>query len=224
MTQRGAIVAQAIAQILIFVILPVLTLFGAAGRLNIAGFWCYVAVMAAGSALALAITDPDLTRERLRPGGQRVGLRFLPIILWLFVHWTIAGLDRGRLHISDSVPAALQVMGLLAFALAGLVFIWAMHVNPFFSSIPRVQSDRGHEAITSGPYRWVRHPGYTSALIASITSGVALGSWLSTFIAPLAIVAIVRRTIVEERLLKCGLPGYVDFAARIRYRLLPGFW
>jgi protein-S-isoprenylcysteine O-methyltransferase Ste14 len=224
MTLCRAVIAQAIIQAVIFVILPALTLFGAAGRLDIAAFWLYIAVLGAGSVLALAVTDPDLTLERMRPGGQRVGLRFLPIILWLVAHWALAGLDRGRLHFSDSVPLALQIAAFLVFSLAGLAFIWAMNVNRFFSSIPRIQSERGHEVIRGGPYRHVRHPGYMAGLVASIASGIALGSWLSIFIASLAIVGIVRRTIVEDRLLKGELPGYADFAARVRYRLVPGVW
>lgn len=224
MTQFRAIIAQAIVQALIFVILPALILFGAAGRLDIPAFWFYIAALAAGSALALAVTDPDLTLERIRPGGQRVGLRFLPIILWLIAHWGLAGLDRGRLHVSDSVPTALQIAAFLVLSLAGLAFIWAMNVNRFFSSIPRIQSDRGHKLISSGPYRFVRHPGYMTALVAATANGIALGSWLSTVIVPLAVAGIVRRTIAEERLLSHGLPGYACFAARIRYRLVPGIW
>jgi protein-S-isoprenylcysteine O-methyltransferase Ste14 len=99
-----------------------------------------------------------------------------------------------------------------------------MNVNRYFSSIPRIQSERGHQLISGGPYRFVRHPGYLTALVAATASGIALGSWLSTIIVPLAVVGIVRRTVVEERLLSHGLPGYADFAARIRYRLVPGIW
>ena len=146
------------------------------------------------------------------------------MILLLFAHWAFAGLDCGRLHISDSVPFALQIVALLAFALAWLVFVWAMHVNRFFSSVARIQSDRGHMVISAGPYRFVRHPGYSAALIAAVTSGVALGSWLSTCIAPLGIAALLRRTVVEDRLLRRELPGYAEYAARVRYRLVPGVW
>jgi protein-S-isoprenylcysteine O-methyltransferase Ste14 len=153
-----------------------------------------------------------------------VGLRFLPITLLLFGHWVLAGLDRGQLHLSDSVPIVARVAALVAFTLAWLVFVWAMHVNRFFSSIPRIQSERGHRVISGGPYRFVRHPGYAAALVAAIASGIALGSWLSTAIVPFAVAGLVRRTIVEERLLERGLPGYADYASRVRYRLLPGIW
>ncbi len=142
----------------------------------------------------------------------------------MFVHWTVAGLDRGRLHLSDTVPPGLEAVALALFALAWIVFVWAMYVNRFFSSIPRIQSERGHAVITTGPYRFVRHPGYTAALLAAVTSGLALGSWISTFIAPIALVGLVWRTMVEDRMLQSDLPGYADYAARVRYRLVPGIW
>jgi protein-S-isoprenylcysteine O-methyltransferase Ste14 len=85
-----------------------------------------------------------------------------------------------------------------------------MYVNRFFSSIPRIQSERGHTVISTGPYRYVRHPGYTAALLGAVTSGIGLGSWISTFIAPIALALLVRRTIVEDRMLQRDLPGYAD--------------
>jgi protein-S-isoprenylcysteine O-methyltransferase Ste14 len=78
--------------------------------------------------------------------------------------------------------------------------------------------------ITTGPYRFVRHPGYMAALVAAVTSGIALGSWISTFIAPAALVLLLWRTIVEDRMLQRDLPSYADYAAKVRYRLVPGIW
>jgi len=215
---------QAFLQSLVFVLLVAGTLFGAAGRINFIEFWLYVAVVGAVSGLALAILDPDLMQERMRPGGRRVGLRFLPIVIVMFLHWAVAGLDRGCLHLSDTVPSGLEAVALALFALAWIVLVWAMYVNRFFSSIRRIQSERGHVVITTGPYRFVRHPGYTAALVAAVSSGIALGSWISTFIAPVALVLLVWRTIVEDRLLQRDLPGYADYAARVRYRLVPSVW
>src|SRR6266567_4713452 len=193
---------QASLQSLAFLLLLAGTLFGAAGRIDIIEFWIYVAILAAVSALSLTVLDPDLMQERMRPGGQRVGLRFLPIIVIMFLHWAVVGIDRGRLHASDTVPALLKGIALVLFGLAWIVLLWAMHVNRFFSSIPRIQSERGHVVITTGPYRFVRHPGYTAALVAAVSSGIALGSWISTFIAPVAPVLLVWRTTVEDRLLQ----------------------
>ena len=215
---------RALLQTLIFLIVMGATLFGSAGRLNIPTFWLYLAIIAVVSILALVILDPDLMQERMRPGGQNVRARFLPAIALLFLHWAVAGFDRGRLHISDNIPGLLRITALVLFALSWLVFLWAMHVNRFFSSIPRIQFERGHQVINAGPYRFVRHPGYTAASLAAATSGIALCSWLSTFIAPVAIALLVRRTIIEDRLLQSELPGYADYASQVRYRLIPGLW
>src|SRR5262249_50393985 len=115
-------------------------------------------------------------------------------------------------------------VAMIAFALANATFLWAMHVNRFFSSVPRIQSERGHRVITDGPYRWVRHPGYTAGLVLLASSGLALGSWLATLIGLAGIPFILRRTVYEDRLLRTELPGYADYAARVRYRLLPSVW
>jgi protein-S-isoprenylcysteine O-methyltransferase Ste14 len=142
----------------------------------------------------------------------------------MFLHWAVAGLDHGHFHLSDAVPPSLEVVALVLFALAWIALVWAMYVNRFFSSIQRIQSERGHTVVSTGPYRYVRHPGYTAGLLAALSSGIALGSWISTFIAPIALALLVWRTIVEDRMLQRDLPGYADYATRVRYRLVPGVW
>jgi len=205
---------QASLQSLVFVFLLAGTLFGAAGRINFIEF----------SALSLTVLDPDLMQERMRPGGRRVGLRFLPIVIVMFLHWAVAGLDRGRLHLSDTVPSGLEAVALALFALAWIVLVWAMYVNRFFSSVVRIQQERGHHVVTGGPYRRVRHPGYAAAIPATMASGLALCSWLATAVGALGVPLLLWRTIVEDRTLRAELPGYRDYAQRVRWRLLPGVW
>ena len=200
------------------------TLFGSAGRTDILEFWLYLAVSLSFLALSPMFLDPDLIRERVQPGGRSVGLRFLPLLIFVFLHWLLAGLDRGRLHLSDTVPSVLEAAALVLFVAAWILCVWAMHKNPFFSSTPRIQWERGHRVISDGPYSVVQHPGYAAALVAAVTSGVALGSWISTFIAPVSLVLIVRRILIEDRMLRRDLPGYVNYAERVRYRLIPYIW
>ena len=129
-------------------------------------FWEYLVVCAGIFHRGQRVTiDPDLFQERARPGGQPLKLRYYALLLPPIVHWCIAGLDVGRFHWSDSVPPALQIVGLAIFALAIALIIWAMRINRFFSSVIRLQEDRGHELVTDGPYRWVRHPGYIAAIL-----------------------------------------------------------
>jgi protein-S-isoprenylcysteine O-methyltransferase Ste14 len=217
---RAAMVRQTLAVIG----LTAAPLFLSAGRLGIPAFWCYVAILAAAFVAGLFVVDPDLAQERTRPGGQPLGARYLALSLLPIAHWVAAGLDRGRLHWSDTVPVELQAAGFVAFALAWAFVLWTMHVNRFFSSVARIQHERGHYVITSGPYRWIRHPGYAAAIVLVAASGIALGSWLATAIAALGIPLILWRAVGEDRLLLAQLPGYPDYARRVRYRLLPGVW
>ena len=216
---------SAYIQAVLFVLLNAVALFASAGTIHIFGFWVYVAIFAAMMAASFAFLDPGLLRERMRPGGQRPPLALQLATLVLIVHWVVAGLDRGRFHWSDGVPAWLRGASLIALAAGyGLAF-WAMRVNRFFSSVVRIQSDRGQHVVTAGPYRWIRHPGYLAGIVIIVASGIALGSWLATAILVVfGLPFLLRRAITEDRVLQAELPGYRDYAARVRWRVLPGIW
>jgi protein-S-isoprenylcysteine O-methyltransferase Ste14 len=216
---------SAYIQAALFVLLNAVALFAAAGTVEIFDFWVYVAVFAGMMAASFAFLDPGLLRERMRPGGQRPPLALRLATLVLVVHWVVAGLDRGRFHWSDSVPAWLRAASLIALAAGyGLAF-WAMRVNRFFSSVVRIQSDRGQHVITTGPYRRIRHPGYLAGIVIIVASGIALGSWLATAILVVCgLPFLLRRAITEDCVLQAQLPGYRDYAARVRWRVLPGIW
>ena len=199
-------------------------LFGTAGRLDIIEFWCWLVELAAICVATVLLIEPDLMRERMRPGGRRPTPGYwLSTLLFLAV-LAVAGLDRGRFHWSDSVPVWLRAVALLAFVLGWVPVIWAMRVNRFFSSAVRIQSERGQHVISDGPYRFVRHPGYTAALVVIVANGVALGSWLAAAIGWLGLPILLWRTRKEDRMLRAELPGYADYAERVRWRLLPGIW
>jgi protein-S-isoprenylcysteine O-methyltransferase Ste14 len=200
-------------------------LFGSAGRSDLPLFWAYLGVWAAALVTAGVVSDPTLTRERLRPGPG--GKDYLSIIvvtpLWLGLH-VVAGLDVGRFHWSDDVPLPLQVVGLAVMAAALAVMMWALAVNRFFSSVVRIQSDRGHHVITGGPYRVVRHPAYACVPFLFIGGGLALGSWLTALLSLVMLPLFLRRTAQEDRTLREQLEGYAAYAERVRYRLFPGVW
>jgi protein-S-isoprenylcysteine O-methyltransferase Ste14 len=208
-----------------FVIALTVTLFASAGTVWIAGFWIYIAIFVAIMVASLAGLDPGLLRERMRPGGQKppVALRLFSAIL--FAHWIIAGLDRGRLHLSDTVPALLQWLGLVAMAAGFALCFWAMRENRFFSSVIRIQTDRGQYVVTRGPYAFIRHPGYTAGILIILTSGIALGSWLAAvFLIVTTLPFLLYRAITEDRILQVELEGYRAYAGRVRWRLVPGIW
>src|SRR5205823_5651977 len=108
------------------------------------------------------------------------------------------------------------------YAAALSVNFWAVRANRFYSSVVRVQADRGHHVVASGPYRFVRHPGYLATLVAVLAGGLALGSWAGLLPLLGFAAAFVRRTLVEDRLLRAELPGYAEYARRVRSRLIPG--
>jgi protein-S-isoprenylcysteine O-methyltransferase Ste14 len=208
-----------------FLIAAAIALFDSAGTIAIPGFWIYLAILAAVFVASFLALDPGLLRERMRPGGQKP-----PVALWLFsgvliLHWVIAGFDRGRFHWSDTVPPWLQALGLIGLAAGYGLCFWAMYVNRFFSSVIRIQSDRGQYIVDTGPYAFVRHPGYLAGVTILLASGPALGSCLAgAMLAILSLPFLLRRAINEDRILQTDLPGYRDYAARGRWRLLPGVW
>jgi protein-S-isoprenylcysteine O-methyltransferase Ste14 len=200
-------------------------LFGCAGRWDVPMFWAYLGVWTVQFLIGLFVADPTLAKERLRPGpgGKDYLTLFVVTPLWLGQH-AVAGLDAGRFHWSDRIPPAVQVMGLAAMAAALAVTLWAVAVNRFFSSVIRIQTDRGHHLVTGGPYRYVRHPAYACSPFLMIGGGLALGSWLAALIGLLLVIPILLRAAQEDRFLRDQLEGYAAYAQKVRYRIFPGVW
>jgi protein-S-isoprenylcysteine O-methyltransferase Ste14 len=143
---------------------------------------------------------------------------------WVYLA-IVAGLDRGRFRWSDNVPGWLQAVSLIGLAAGYVLCFWAMAVNRFFSSVVRIQSDRGQHVVASGPYAYVRHPGYLAGVVIILASGPALGSWLATaLVIASSVPFLLYRATTEDRVLQAELPGYSDYARRVRWRLLPGIW
>jgi protein-S-isoprenylcysteine O-methyltransferase Ste14 len=199
--------------------------FGCAGRWDLPMFWTYLGVWIASGVAGALVSDPTLLKERLRPGpgGQDYLIMVLMIPLWLG-QFIVAGLDVGRFHWSDTVPLVVQISGLLAMAAGLAVIVWAVAVNRFFSSVIRLQTDRGHQLVTSGPYRYVRHPAYALWPLIVIGGGLALGSWLAALIGLFLVLPVLRRAALEDRFLREHLEGYAAYAQRVRYRMFPGVW
>jgi protein-S-isoprenylcysteine O-methyltransferase Ste14 len=212
-------------QTAVFCLLAFAALFVSAGTLALPTYWVYFGTFAGLFAASLVLVDPDLVRERIRPGGKRAPRRLHLFTVALLVHWIVAGLDHGRFHWSDTVPLFLQWLALAAVAAGYALSLWAMRVNRFFSSAVRIQSDRGQVVVTAGPYAYVRHPGYIAAILLVSASGIALDSWLATaFLIACAVPFLLYRTVAEDRMLRAELPGYREYAERVRRRLLPAIW
>jgi protein-S-isoprenylcysteine O-methyltransferase Ste14 len=135
----------------------------------------------------------------------------------------LAGLDH-RFGWSPVFPLWLIVLGFLLISLGYAFASWALIENRFFSSVVSIQVDRGHEVCDSGPYRIVRHPGYAGNMLALPGLVLALSSMWTLIPAAVALIITVIRTVPEDQTLQNELPGYRDYARRVRYRLIPGIY
>ena len=135
----------------------------------------------------------------------------------------VAGLDH-RFGWSPVFPLWLVVLGFILISLGYAFAVWALAENRFFASVVRIQTDRGHGVCDTGPYRLVRHPGYAGNIPPLLGIVLALGSVWTLVPAAVALVIAVVRTALEDRTLQEELPGYRDYARRVRYRLIPGIY
>jgi protein-S-isoprenylcysteine O-methyltransferase Ste14 len=221
-----------IVTILVAMLVQAALFFAAAGRIDIARGWIYYGVTFVYYLIALPVLFflfpqvLDLVNERGRfkqdtkTWDKVWGVLYTVMLLVIPV---VAGYDVGRLGGPD-VSAAFIVPSLVVTVLAYVFVHWAMVVNRYAETGVRIQQDRGQEVVSTGPYRYVRHPFYVSVILTQLAYPSALGS-LAAYIPIVALVALlVWRTAMEDRTLHAELPGYAEYAKRTRFRLLPGVW
>jgi protein-S-isoprenylcysteine O-methyltransferase Ste14 len=205
-------------------------LFGAAGTLLWTAAWAFLALIFGPGlviTLVLAKQDPALLEERMKPLIQKDQplwdriVTLILIVLWLC--WlALMGLDAR--YGWSAMPVWLQWIGAAGVALTMWIWFLVFRENTFLAPVVKIQKERGHKVVSTGPYAIVRHPMYASALIFFAASTLMLGSWVG-FAAALALMALlVVRTALEDRELQRGLAGYTDYAARVRYKLVPLIW
>lgn len=217
-----SLAAGAGALLAVAALLAVLCL--AAGSWRVPWWWTYAAVTALFAVIGAVQIDPGLIRERFRPGpGGHDGAVVYVLKALTLGHLLIAGLDL-RLTGELQVPLAGRVLGLVGFSLGLGITIASMVTNRYFSAVVRLQTDRGHRLVRSGPYRYVRHPGYLGIQLMMLASGVTLGSWWSVLPMLVFCLLVVRRMTIEERFLRAHLPGYSTYIREVPYKLIPGIW
>jgi protein-S-isoprenylcysteine O-methyltransferase Ste14 len=204
-------------------------LFWSAGRLDWWPAWAALAVMSAwtiATAILILRINPALLAERLGPRkGEKPWDAAIVSILGLttLVRYILAGLDQ-RYGWTGGLPLSAQIVALILSALGYALFTWATAANAFFSRVVRIQSERGHTVVTGGPYRFVRHPAYSGAILYELTVGILLASWWSFIFGAIGAALLILRTALEDRTLQAELSGYADYARQVRYRLVPGIW
>ena len=211
------------------VILVGLVLFYSAGRLDWVMGWALVAITTVwviANALVMIPRNVELLAERLGPqkGAKRWDTILMSFIgLAVLARLIVAGLDL-RFGWTEEIPLGLQTAALVVAVLGYALGVWALAVNSYFSQIVRIQEERGHQVVTSGPYRFVRHPGYAGTILFELTVPVMLGSWWAFGLGVFITILFIIRTTLEDKTLLGELAGYENYAQQTSFRLLPGIW
>ena len=218
--------------VLVLVVMPLLPMIisGAWGWWEA---WIYAGVSFFGFIVSRRLASrrhPDILAERARSMGLENAKSWDKILapsmaLGSVMPLAVAGMDKlfGWTGI-DPFGLAVKIISLIVILLGYVLGSWALVENKFFSGVVRIQNDRGHHVVTTGPYRFIRHPGYSGSLLVYLMAPLFLDS-LWAFIPTVLLVGIVfLRTSLEDRTLQDELPGYKEYAQKAHYRLLPGIW
>jgi protein-S-isoprenylcysteine O-methyltransferase Ste14 len=206
-------------------------LFWSAGTLDWPGGWIFMTEFVIGTLAMtfwLAWHDPGLLKERMggpfQKGQAFWDKLFMGFMILAWYGWLVLmGFDAGRWGPSH-MPPALNAVGTVLIAI-GFFIVWlTFRENSFAAPVIKIQRERGQRVISTGPYRIVRHPMYAGAILYLIGIPLLLGSWLGLIVLPLILGALTLRILLEESALREGLPGYDEYARRVRYRLIPGVW
>jgi len=222
-------IRKRLVQIGFLVLLQGVILFASVWKWNWWNAWAYLGLylaFLAFNAFVLLGKHKELVEERSQIGEGAKGWDKIIGGISAFgglLILVLAGLDE-RFGWPGTIRLAVQISAFVLMGLTYPLFTWAMVSNKYFSTIVRIQKERGHTVQTSGPYRIVRHPGYASLLCSYITIPIALGSLWACIPTALLVVNLFVRTALEDRTLQNELEGYKEYAARVRYRLIPGVW
>ena len=190
--------------------------------------WIYVGIVAATFAInlvCLRLWNPELIRRRMRVSkfsktwDKVWAVMFGLAVIAIYVAAVMEVRDR-----ISSAPGTAWLLGLAIFVPGWTLAIWSMVVNPFFEKTVRIQSDQGHRVIDTGPYAYIRHPGYVGFSGWMLSTPLLLASNWAFVPALITVVLLVIRTALEDRTLHEELPGYPAYASRVRFRLIPGIW
>jgi len=229
--QQKIISPRVVVQVLFFiVVIPFLPLL-ISWRWDWWEAWVYALSGILGFAISrglVARRHPDLIAERARfmqhEEAKPWDKALAPLLgLGGGLVLLVAGLD-ALFDWSPPFSLPVKILALVIIVAGYVLGSYALVENRFFSGIVRIQTDRGHQVVSSGPYRWIRHPGYAGALLTYLATPLFLDSGWSFLPTVFITILLVIRTTLEDRTLQKELPGYAEYARRVQYRLLPGIW
>jgi protein-S-isoprenylcysteine O-methyltransferase Ste14 len=208
----------------------VLALFLPAGTLAWLVGWLYLMLFFGfflGVNAWLYRHNPGLLQERLslrRADQKGWDKRLFPLLLVLPFAWLVfIAADAVRFHWSRE-PVWLQLVGALLLVCSFYLFFLTFRENSYLSTVVRVQTERGHSVISTGPYHYERHPMYAGFLLFMVGTPLFLGSWYGALLGLAFMMLLARRAVLEERTLQAALPGYADYMEKVKYRLVPYVW
>ena len=192
--------------------------------------WIYLGLFATSMLIhlvCLLLFNPIVLARRIFPGAGTKGWDIVwavTFIAILIAFYFVARHELNSLSGNPGPHGITWLIGASLFVFGWVVVTWAMIVNPFFEKTVRIQTDHGHHVVDSGPYAHLRHPGYVGFSALLLSTPLLLASAWTLVPALMAVVALVIRTVLEDRMLQVELPGYADYAKRVRFRLIPGVW
>ncbi len=221
-------ISRAILRVIVVIGVMGALLFFLAGTRDWFGAKLFLAAMGGGGLamdLYLIRTDPDLYRERTsrqdKPRSERI---LLPLLNLVFFLWLAAMALDVRWHGTAQMPQWLNLAGGAVILAGFLANLRVFRENTFAAAIVRVQKERGHKVVTTGPYALVRHPLYGIGCLVYLAVPFVLGSWWGLAGVPVQVFLMAARALAEERILKVQLEGYEDYMAKVRYRFVPFVW
>jgi len=222
---QNAIVHRYI-QVFLTMFIQIVTLFISAGTVRWTWAWIFFALSGINLVINAIVLPRAVIEER---GSSKTNVKKWDRVLTtitifpMLSLYVVAGLDY-RFGWSGAVSGIVHVIGLVITYAGSLLFTWAMVSNIYFSTKVRIQDDRGHQVATGGPYKYVRHPGYLGYFFMVLATPVALGTWYALLCSILVSLLFVIRTALEDKTLFNELAGYREYAAKVKYRLIPFIW
>lgn len=231
--KRPGLLAKALLSVVVRMAAFAVALLWPAGTWRWWEAWTVIGIWAAFAVAAtvfLSRHDPALLAERLKPSPvQKEQTTWDKMLMLLFLLagigiYVVPGFDVVRFGWSEPLPLWIKILAVLVHA-PGLLFIgWVMRENTYLSRVVKIDEERGHRVITTGPYALVRHPMYSAVIVLVFAVPLALGSRYGLIPAALTVALLTVRTWLEDRTLHAELPGYPEYARKTRYRLIPGIW